>query len=47
MLVLTRRLDDIITIGDPRSDEAPIEIQLADIWGDQVRLGITARRKWW
>ena len=36
MLVLSRRRDEIITIGDD------IEITVVDIRGDKVRLGITA-----
>jgi carbon storage regulator len=36
MLVLSRKLDEIILIGDN------IEIKVVDIRGDKVRLGITA-----
>ena len=44
MLVLTRRLDQTIMIGDPKSGEAPIEITVIEVRGDQVRLGIAAPR---
>jgi len=44
MLVLTRSLEQILTIGDPHSGEPPIEIQVIEVRGDQVRLGITAPR---
>ena len=44
MLVLTRRLDQSITIGDPRSPEEAIEVTVIEVRGDQVRLGIKAPR---
>ena len=44
MLVLTRRIDQTILIGDPASGEAPIEITVVEARGDQVRLGIKAPR---
>jgi len=44
MLVLTRHLDEIITLGDPKSSEPPIEITIIEVRGDQVRLGVTAPR---
>ena len=42
MLVLTRRVDQILTLGDPHSTEPPIEIQVIEVRGDQVRLGVKA-----
>ncbi len=36
MLVLTRKINEVIIIGDG------IEIMLVDIRGDKVRIGITA-----
>ncbi len=42
MLVLTRKLSQSITIGDPASAEQVIEISIMEVKGDQVRLGITA-----
>jgi len=44
MLVLTRRVDQIPTLGDPHSTEPPIEIQVIEVRGDQVRLGVKAHR---
>ena len=44
MLVLTRHLEQILTIGDPHSAEPPIEIQILEIRGDQVRIGVKAPR---
>ncbi len=44
MLVLTRRLDQTITIGDPHGPEPPIEITIIEVRGDQVRIGIAAPR---
>lgn len=44
MLVLTRRLDEVIMFGDPRSEEPAIEVTVIEVRGDQVRLGITAPR---
>ena len=44
MLVLTRTLEEIITLGDPRSTDLPIEIQILEIRGDQVRIGVKAPR---
>ena len=43
-LVLTRRLDQTIVIGDPASSEPPIEISVMEVRGDQVRLGVKAPR---
>ena len=45
MLVLTRKLDQTITIGNPLSLEDAIEITVVEVRGDQVRLGISAPRK--
>lgn len=42
MLVLTRKTDQSIIIGDPKSDATPIEVKITEIRGDQVKLGITA-----
>ena len=39
MLVLTRKRDEVIMIGDN------VEITVVDIRGDKVRLGITAPRE--
>jgi len=44
MLVLTRRLDQTITIGDPLSPQDAIEVTVIEVRGDQVRLGISAPR---
>jgi len=44
MLVLTRHLNQTITLGDPRSEEVAIEVTIIEVRGDQVRLGITAPR---
>ena len=38
MLVLSRQRGEVITIGDD------IEIEVCDIRGDKVRLGVTAAR---
>ena len=43
-LVLTRRLDQTITIGDPTSDAPPIEVTVVEVRGEQVRLGVVAPR---
>ena len=42
MLVLTRRLDQAIAIGDPFSPDDAIEVIILEVRGDQVRLGIKA-----
>ena len=42
MLVLTRRLAQTITLGDPLSTEKAIEITVVEVRGDQVRIGISA-----
>ncbi|MDR1656749.1 MAG: carbon storage regulator CsrA [Deltaproteobacteria bacterium] len=40
MLILTRKVGETVTIGDE------IKIQVVDIRGRQVRLGITAPSEW-
>lgn len=42
MLVLTRKTDEVITLGDPRSPVAAVEVTVLEVQGDSVRLGITA-----
>ena len=42
MLVLTRKTDQSITLGDPASADAAIEITVVEIRGGEVRLGIQA-----
>lgn len=42
MLVLTRRLDQSLMIGDPANPGTIVEIIVVEVRGDQVRLGITA-----
>ena len=42
MLVLTRRLEQSIAIGDPLSPTDAIEVIVLEVRGDQVRLGIKA-----
>lgn len=45
MLVLTRRTDEVITIGDPSSGLPPeIEITVVEVRGGEVRIGIQAPR---
>ena len=44
MLVLTRRLDQSIMIGDPKTPEECIEVQVVEVRGDQVRVGVQAPR---
>ncbi len=44
MLVLTRKMNQSITIGNPVEGEAPIEVVVVEVRGDQVRLGIVAPR---
>ena len=43
MLVLTRRTDQSIVIGDPQKPEECIEV-VVEVPGDQVRLGVQAPR---
>ena len=44
MLVLTRRLEQSIIIGDPKKPDECIEVQVVEVRGDQVRLGVRAPR---
>ena len=44
MLVLTRKVNQSILIGDPNGSAEPIEIVVVEGRGDQVRLGIAAPR---
>ena len=44
MLVLTRRLDQSIVIGDPKKPDGCIEVVVVEVRGDQVRLGVKAPR---
>jgi len=44
MLVLTRGLDKSIIIGDPQKPEECIEVQVVEVRGDQVRIGVQAPR---
>ena len=44
MLVLTRRLNQSIMIGDPRKPEECIEVTVVEVKGDQVRIGTQAPR---
>ena len=44
MLVLTRKTDQSILIGDPNGGTDPIEIVVVEIRGDQIRLGVNAPR---
>ena len=45
MLVLTRRVDQSIIIGDPRKPEECIEVVVVEVRGDQVRIGVQAPRE--
>ena len=44
MLVLTRFRNQSIVIGDPMSPNDLIEVEIVEIRGDQIRLGIKAPR---
>ena len=44
MLVLTRRLNQAIMIGDPAEPEECIEVTVVEVKGDQVRIGTQAPR---
>ena len=44
MLVLTRRIGESIMIGDPKKPEECIEVQVADVRGDHMRIGVNAPR---
>ena len=45
MLVLTRRTDETIMIGDPKKPEECIEVVVVEVRGDQVRIGVQAPRE--
>lgn len=45
MLVLTRKLGQTITIGDPNSAEKAIEVTVEEIGAGQVRLSIAAPKE--
>jgi len=42
MLVLTRRLNQAIMIGDPAKPDECIEVIVVEVRGDQVRIGTDA-----
>jgi carbon storage regulator len=42
VLVLTRKLNQAITVGNPLDLEEAIEIKVIEVRGDQVRLGVVA-----
>lgn len=42
MLVLTRRLDQSLMIGNPVKPETVVEVVVVEVRGDQVRLGFRA-----
>ena len=44
MLVLTRKLNEVITLGNPLSLEEAIEIEVLKLSGEQIRLGVKAPR---
>ena len=44
MLVLTRRTDQSIVIGDPQKPGECIEVVVVEVRGDQVRVGVQAPR---
>ena len=44
MLVLTRRTDETIMIGDPKKPEECIEVTVTGVKGDEVRIGVNAPR---
>ena len=44
MLVLTRKQEQTITIGEPPSLEDAIEVTVLEVRGDQVRIGTIAPR---
>ena len=45
MLVLTRKLGQAITIGDPAGKDPAIEVTVKEVCGEQVRLSITAPKE--
>ena len=42
MLVLTRRLEEVIAIGDPLSPDGTAEVIMLEVRGDQARFDIKA-----
>jgi len=44
MLVLTRRLDQSLMIGDPKKPDECIEVTVTGVKGDEVRIGVNAPR---
>ena len=42
MLVSTRKVGQIITLGNPRSSEKAIETLVVNVQGAEVKLGVTA-----
>ena len=42
MLVLTRKVGQVITLGNLRSPEKAIEIMVTDVQGSEVKLGVEA-----
>ena len=42
MLVLTRKVGQVITLGNPLSPDKAIEILVTDVQGAEVKLGVTA-----
>ena len=42
MLVLTRKVGQIITLGNPHSPEKTIQIKVVDVQGHDVKLGFEA-----
>ena len=42
MLVLTRKVGQVITLGNPHSSEKAIEVTVIDIQGSEVKLGVEA-----
>ena len=42
MLVLTRKVGQVITLGSPHSPEKAIEIKVVEVQGSDVKLGFEA-----
>ena len=42
MLVLRRKIGEVVTVGDPRTDDLPIEITLLSVRGEIVEIGVEA-----
>ena len=42
MLVLTRKVGQVITLGNPHSSEKAIEVTVVDVQGTDVKLGFNA-----